>query len=208
MRACAIAAMLAALAGCGGSNDDSGAPRAAETNMVAVTAPTPSSSPSPLPAPTPSPSLAAAGDALSAEGWGPLRIGMTRAQIVAALGDDTAPGSAGGPDPAACDEFRPARAPAGMSVMVEDGVLTRISIGRAAKLRTGDGLGHGAALIAEPHQYQDPPARYLTVWKKGGGKGEVRDPAARGIRYVVGGGRKVETIHAGGPSIRYVEGCL
>lgn len=34
----------------------------------------------------------------------------------------------GGPDPEACDQFRPERAPEGMLLMVEDGRLTRISL--------------------------------------------------------------------------------
>ncbi|WP_262423623.1 hypothetical protein [Brevundimonas denitrificans] len=51
------------------------------------------------PAQTPDP------NALSAQGWGPLRIGMTRAEVVAALGEDANPDAVGGPDPESCDQF-------------------------------------------------------------------------------------------------------
>src|SRR5690606_9967730 len=53
-------------------------------------------------------------DVITADGWGPLRIGMTRDEVVAAAGDDANPDAVGGPDPQRCDQFRPARAPAGL----------------------------------------------------------------------------------------------
>lgn len=157
--------------------------------------------------------------ALTAEGYGPLRIGMTRAEIEAAMGEDSDPDSVGGPEPERCDQFRPARAPEGLLVMVEDGRLTRISLTRGARIETDRGLGLGAAaaavraaygpaLVAMPHEYQDPPAEYLTAWSLGRPAPDVADPAARGLRYEIGEDGKVETIHAGGPSIQYVEGCL
>lgn len=154
---------------------------------------------------------------LTAEGWDPLRIGMSRAEIEAALGADADPGSAGGPDPEACDQFRPTRAPQGMLVMVEDGRLTRISLMRDADiatdrgLRLGDGAtkvraAYGDSLVAAPHAYLSPKGGYLTAWARGGE--DVRDPAARGIRYEIGADDRVTAIHAGGPAIQYVEGCL
>ena len=62
------------------------------------------------------------------DGWGLLRIGMTRAEVVAAAGEDANPNAVGGPNPKECDEFRPARTPRGLLVMLEDGILTRISL--------------------------------------------------------------------------------
>lgn len=152
--------------------------------------------------------------ALTAEGWGPLRIGMTRDEITAALGPDANPGAVGGADPAQCDQYRPQRAPDGMLLMVEGGRLTRISLTRDSQVKTDRGLGlgatppevvsaYGAAIRSEPHKYEGPPANYLTVWTHGDGA----DPASRGIRYEVTGSGKVMLIHAGGPSITYVEGC-
>jgi hypothetical protein len=157
---------------------------------------------------------------LTAEGWGPLRIGMTLAEITAALGPDADPQAVGGAEPESCDQFRPQRAPQGMLLMVEAGRLTRISLIPQAKVKTDHGLGLGATaaqvraayggkLEATPHKYVDAPAEYLTVWAKGGvaADGAVPD-YSRGIQFVVDATGEVGTIHAGGPSILYVEGCL
>src|SRR3546814_978666 len=62
---------------------------------------------------------------LTAEGWGPLHVGMMLVEIMAAAGPDSDPDAVGGPEPESCDIFHPARAPAGLRVMVEDGRLTR-----------------------------------------------------------------------------------
>jgi hypothetical protein len=144
---------------------------------------------------------------------------MTRAEITAALGPDANPQAVGGPDPESCDQYRPARAPEGMLVMVEAGRLTRIDLIRNAPVRTARGLGlgataaqvrtaHGQSVSASPHKYVDKPAEYLTVWSRGGGSETTPPPAlSRGIRYEVDGSGRVARIHAGGPSILYVEGC-
>ncbi|WP_106511289.1 hypothetical protein [Allosphingosinicella deserti] len=156
---------------------------------------------------------------LAATGWGPLRIGMSVAEVVAALGPDSNSGAVGGPDPEACDQFHPARAPEGLLVMIEDGKLTRISLIDGATLRTDRGLGvgdskakvvstYGASADETPHKYEAAPAVYVTVWKAGGGTGDyVQNAAARGIVYEIGANGRVQAIHAGGPSIQYVEGC-
>jgi hypothetical protein len=156
---------------------------------------------------------------LTAEGWGPLRIGMTLAEVTAALGPDSDPDAVGGPEPESCDQFRPKRAPEGMLVMIEEGRLTRITVTDQAEVKTDRGLGpgipaaavraaYGSALQAAPHEYEDAPAEYLTIWSKGGGPADRVPPAnSRGIRYEVGSTGTVAMIHAGGPSITYVEGC-
>jgi hypothetical protein len=148
------------------------------------------------------------------DGWGPLRIGMTRAEVVAAAGEDANPSAVGGPNPDECDEFRPARTPRGLLVMLEAGVLTRISLSEGAGIRTASGVqvgdpaaavmaAHGAAAVATPHKYQEAPAGYIAVWRTA-----PPAPDARGIVYEIGGDARVMHIHAGGPSIEYVEGCL
>ncbi len=151
---------------------------------------------------------------LTAEGWGPVRIGMSRAQIVAAAGADANPNAVGGPDPESCDHFRPKSTPEGFLVMVERDTLTRITMSRNTSVKTDAGfaVGDSAAAIERhygtraevtPHKYVEAPARYITIWMRG------RPPAAsaRGIRYEIGNDGRVVHIHAGGPSIRYVEGC-
>src|SRR5687768_12819211 len=47
---------------------------------------------------------------ITPDGWGPLRIGMSRTEVVAAAGEDANPDAVGGPDSSSCDEFRPAGA--------------------------------------------------------------------------------------------------
>ena len=148
-------------------------------------------------------------DTLTAAGLGALRIGMSRADLVAAMGDSTAANA----DPAACEQFHPARAPAGVLVMLEGGKLTRISLIRDAAITTDAGLGLGATAAqvkaaygvrstSTPHKYVAAPAEYITVWTSGSG-----GPGSLGIAYEVGAEGKVTAIHAGGPAIRYVEGC-
>jgi len=179
----------------------------------------PPAEPAPAPAPAPPPPMVQPSmTVITAEGWGPLRIGMSRADVVTALGEDANPNAVGGPDPQSCDEFRPARAPESVLVMVENGVLTRISLIRPSDIKTDRGFGvgdtaasvktgYGAAATAVPHKYEAAPAEYITTWARGGGADYVQDPAARGLLYEVGGDGNVKAIRAGGPSIQYVEGC-
>lgn len=189
------------------------------TTAVLVLAACGAPEPEPAPEPSPTPAPQPAADVLTAQGFGPLRIGMTRAEVEAALGPDSNPGAIGGPDPASCDIFHPARAPQGMMVMVEDGVLTSIWLRSGSTLKTDRGFGVGDAATAikaaygplayvSPHKYAAAPAEYITTWSVGGTAGYVQDPTARGIAYHIGTEGRAEQVAAGGPSIQYVEGCL
>lgn len=151
---------------------------------------------------------------LTPDGWGPLRIGMSRADVVAAAGEDANPDAVGGPDPDRCDEFRPSNAPAGMLVMVESGILTRISVSRNPEIKTLDGFrvgDRGSSVLAEygsrarvdPHQYWEPPAKYITVWQQASAEAD-----RRGMRYEIDAAGEIVHFRAGGPSIEYVEGCV
>lgn len=158
---------------------------------------------------------------LTSDGLGPLRIGMTIAEITAAAGPDSEPNAPGGMEPESCDQFRPARAPAGVIVMVEQGRLTRISLDEGSRLatdrgiRVGDTAGrvraaYGTSLSEMPHEYVEAPAAYLTHWEgnvRPGAGGYVEDPAARGIRYETDEHKRVTVIHGGSTSIQFVEGC-
>lgn len=183
--------------------------------LVACNAPEETPAPAPAePAPgQPGPPVSAA-DKLTAQGYGPLRIGMTVAEIEAAMGPDSNPDAVGGPDPASCDMFHPARAPEGLLVMVEGGVLTSVRVSRNTAVETDRALNvgdsaaevkrvYGAAAEVSPHKYQAAPAEYVTVWSGP----DHASPAARGIRYEIGADGTVQMIAAGGPSIQYVEGC-
>jgi hypothetical protein len=200
------AASCLALAACGAPPAEEPAAPAGPTTPVAPAEPT-------------TPTAPAEGNALTATGLGPLRIGMTRAEVVAAWGEDANPGAVGGADPSQCDEFRPARAPEGTLVMIENDRLTRISLIRGSTLKSDRGFGLGAeaaavkaaygpAAVASPHKYSSAPAEYVTVWSPPtSGTAYVQDPNARGLVYEIGMDGRVTAIRGGGPSIQYVEGC-
>lgn len=200
--ACGVAAL--ALSACGAPTPD---------------APNPPAEPAPPAAPSAPTAPAPGANVLTAQGLGPLRIGMSRAEVVAAWGDDATPGTVGGADPAQCDEFQPARAPAGTLVMIENDRLTRISLIRGSSLKTDRGFGvgdeaaavkaaYGPAALASPHKYSSAPAEYVTVWTPPtSGTAYVQDPNARGLVYEIGMDGRVVAVRAGGPSIQYVEGC-
>jgi hypothetical protein len=80
---------------------------------------------------------------LTPQGLGPLHVGMTLAEVEAAMGPDANPGAVGGPDPESCDEFRPANAPEGVLVMIEQGRLARISLVDPTPIRTSAGFSVG-----------------------------------------------------------------
>lgn len=173
--------------------------------------------PAPAPPPVESPPgvPVSAADKLTAQGFGQLKIGMSRAEVEAAMGPDARPGAVGGPDPAACDLFHPRDAPAGVLAMVEGGVLTSVWLDPAATqvetdraLNIGDTAAevrrvYGDQVQAMPHKYEDAPAEYLLVWTTP----DHASPAARGLKYEIGRDGRIVRIAGGGPSIQYVEGC-
>lgn len=186
----------------------------AALSLAACGAPPPEPADAPAQAPAEPGAPVSAADKLTALGFGPLRIGMTRAEVEAALGPDADPEAIGGPDPASCDMFRPERAPEGLLVMVEDGVLTSVWLSRNTVVATdravniGDTAAevkslYGEAAEVEPHEYVDAPAEYIIVWSTA----DHDSPAARGLKYEIGTDGRVQTIAGGGPSIQYVEGC-
>ncbi|RAK68925.1 hypothetical protein DJ019_02620 [Phenylobacterium kunshanense] len=143
---------------------------------------------------------------LTPAGWGELRIGMSEAEAVRRFGLTLAPDD--GVNGPACRESR-LPGPSGLTVMTEDGKVTRLTLYDRGSLKTDRGLSvgstaaevrnaYGAALRATRHAYEDPPAAYLTYRVAKGGLG---------VRYEIGADRRVAAIHAG-RSIDYVEGCL
>ena len=144
---------------------------------------------------------------LTVDGLGPVRIGMTREQVEAALHTRLK----GEPieDEKACVELVPIGREQGLWFMFEDHKLTRISVGKPSRVTTPRGIGvdatadvvrraYARGLKAEPHKYEDHPAEYLTYWTA---------PGKRGVRFETDRKRRVQTIHAGTGSIQYVEGC-
>ncbi|WP_395645409.1 hypothetical protein [Terricaulis sp.] len=193
----ATAALAAVLAACG----QPATPTTTATETVTATTPVDS-------------------NAITSEGWGALRVGMTRADVTAAVGATATPGAVGGPDPQACDLFHPANAPTGLLVMIQQDRLTSITLRNNADLKTDRGFGigstaaeikaaYGASAMSEPHKYV-AGAEYITVWTSGAPASAgafVQDASARGIRYETDAQGRVTAVHAGGPSIQNVEGC-
>ena len=155
---------------------------------------------------------------LTPQGYGPLKIGMTQAEVDAAVGPP--PVNAAEAEPSECRQYHPPRAPEGLLVMTEKGVLTRLTAIKGSSVKTTDGAGvgddgealkarYGASARFSPHKYVEAPAGYLTTWP---GAGHllgtyVADTSARGLVFEIGQDGKVAFIHAGGPSIQYVGGC-
>lgn len=174
------------------------------------------------PATTETPEITAPVDAnaITSNGWNTLRVGMTRAEVTAAVGAQANPNTVGGADPQTCDLFHPANAPEGMLVMIQQDVLTSITLRNNTTLKTDRGFGvgstaaeikaaYGASAVSEPHKYVQG-AEYITVWTTGAPATPgtfVQDANARGVRYETDAQGVVTAVHAGGPSIQNVEGC-
>lgn len=145
---------------------------------------------------------------LTPAGWGPVRIGMTREQVAKALNTELA-GDAFDNEGSCIELFPAGEELKGTYFMFLDGKLSRISVVEAGKITTPRGIhvgstadevrtAYGKKLQAEPHQYLDLPAEYLTFWLK---------PEKSGVRFETDAARKVQTIHAGNDSIQLIEGC-
>lgn len=143
---------------------------------------------------------------LTPDGYGPVRIGMSRAEVSRALGTPLSPRADYEED--ACESGRIDALP-GVIFMFEDLRLTRISLFEESRARTPRGVGVGSTeadvrrlyrgLEEEEHTYVGAPGLYLTYWLV---------PGKRGVRFETNEHRVVTAIHAGGSSIRYIEGCL
>ena len=144
---------------------------------------------------------------LSAEGLGPIRIGMTESAVVHIVGsveDDRV--STG--DYQTCHEGTPKALP-NVSFMFERGLLSRIAVKGRRDLRTPDGIGigsperrlrqlYGRRITLAAANY-DVPGHSLLVWEK---------PGKRGVRFLTDANARVSLIYAGASSIEYIEGCL
>ena len=168
----------------------------------------PAEAPAPAaPSAPPPPAPAPAGPALTSKGLGPIRIGMTEAEIRAAVGDASLePPAAQASE--GCAQLRLRGDYPGVILMLEEGRLTRIDLDDRSSVRTDRGVGVGATVaevmaaypqaVSSPHKYVAAPAAYLTAWTT---------PDREGTVFEVGQEGRVVLIHAGGPSIQYVEGC-
>lgn len=145
---------------------------------------------------------------LTPDGYGPVRIGMTRAQVSAALRSPLE----GEPieDEESCIELTATRGHPQLAFLFQARRLSRISVAGAGPIRTQRGIGIGSTaaqirrayrprLEAEVHEYLGAPGEYITWWAR---------PNRRGLRFETDNNRRVDVIHAGDGSIRLIEGCL
>jgi len=143
---------------------------------------------------------------LTPDGLGPVKIGMTQAQVAKALGG-TLTGDAIESDDI-CVEKDSSKLP-GVGFMFEEKKLVRISLVPDSKIATLRGVRAGATaakirraypkgLLSEPNAYLERPAEYLTFWTVRGKKG---------VRFETDEKRQVYVIHAGTAAIQYIEGC-
>ena len=146
-----------------------------------------------------------AGD-LSAEGLGPIRIGM-RADVVRSILGDLIDVAEPNPNNPNCAEW--SIGGDGVSLLLHDDAVARISAHAPARVITTEGVGIGsiAAQVraAYPHaeresaEYTPDPGHELFVWTD-------RDNF-QGLRFEIAEDETVSAIHAGG-DLRNIEGCV
>lgn len=174
------------------------APPAPPPAQAPAASPAPTSIPSSAPSPTPSP-------VLTPQGYDTIRIGARPGEVGYDLRDE-------GTYDGACRIWTSTRLP-GLSVLVEDGVIRRVTLwaapDAASPIRTARGIAVGATeaevraayrpLGEEPHEYGGPPAKNL-YW------GEEGVPEA--LRFEMDEEGRVQALHAGeSPQLRYSESC-
>lgn len=139
------------------------------------------------------------------QGIGPVKIGMTIAQLNASLSEKFAlPAEK---DEQGCFYVSPHQHP-GVAFMVENGRLVRIDVDKpgiatAEGIQVGDSetrakTVYGSRLKVGPHAYNGPEGHYLTVRSEDG---------RYGMRFETDGA-KIETYYAGlFSAVQYIEGC-
>lgn len=183
--------------------------------------------PTPAPVETPSPNPAVAAPVqeasastepvLTADGYGPLTVGMTREAVVEALGGPANENAAS--EPFACEIFHPSNAPEGLYVLLQEDKLASVYLTESSTIETAEGLkvgdtaqavnaAYGDKVVKTPSKYLEAPAAYLTIWQSGNTSADwVDDQDARGIRFSTGTDETIQQITGGGPAIQLVEGC-
>lgn len=139
-------------------------------------------------------------------GIGPVRAGMTLAQLSAAAGETLRPEYEINDS---CDYVTPKFLPQGVSVLIVDDSVGRVDVTEKGVLtKEGVGVGdlesrvlslYGARAHVEPHKYTGPTGHYVIVEQPG-------DTLHRIVFET--DGRVVEMYRAGRrPAVDYIEGC-
>jgi hypothetical protein len=98
----------------------------------------------------------------------------------------------------------------GVYGILSDNKIERITLGQRSDVKLAEGIGVGATeadvkkwfagFQAEPHKYEDAPAKYLTAPNAQSG--------SSALRFEIGSNGKVAMIHVGiMPVLAYVEAC-
>lgn len=164
--------------------------------------------------------------AVTIEGRGPVRIGMTLDELNVATGSRFK-ASDFQDEESGCAMLEPEGFPSGVAVMLLDGAVARIDVYEAGVptyggLMVGSSAADisrvfGSAVNAQPHFYSGAPSQYLTVWTIAptgppDGRGESVDPfdvwiKTRGLRFETDDGGKITMFRGGSGAIEMVEGC-
>jgi hypothetical protein len=145
---------------------------------------------------------------LDAEGYGPVKTGMSVAQASEALGDDLKPEQSQNEDEAYCHYVYPDGISEGVGYMVEGDIITRVDVYRGDYLTdTGIKVGDSEEMVQKvykgkitetAHPYLGEEGKYLIV------------STIKGHRIIFETNRGVITSFRTGklPAVAYIEGCL
>lgn len=139
---------------------------------------------------------------LSAKAFGPVQIGMTRAQAEAALGTPLA--VAGDSDWKNCGYVRSDRVPRGARIMVEGGTIARVDVDSGAVATAmGARIGDTEARIQKLYpSVASTPAKYTP-----GRDLTVRPDSQSAIVFETDGSHVTRYRAGRFPPVGYVEGC-
>ncbi|HEU4799504.1 MAG TPA: hypothetical protein VFS94_02635 [Gemmatimonadales bacterium] len=142
-----------------------------------------------------------------ADGIGPIRAGMSIAEVSAAIGESLHVGYL---DFETCDYVTPSILPEGVSLMVIRDTVERVDVVDPSEVRTAAGAGigdpeasvvtrYGSAATVMPHKYTGPEGHYVVVTPPG-------DSLHRIVFETDG---VTVTMYRVGrtPAVGYVEGC-
>lgn len=139
-------------------------------------------------------------------GVGPVRAGMTIAQLSAAAGETLRPKYEFNET---CDYVTPKFLPKGVTIMILEDSVGRVDVNEKGVLtKEGAGVGdsesrvlqlYGARARVEPHHYTGPEGHYVIVQQPG-------DTLHR-IIFETDGARVLEYRVGRRPAVDYVEGC-
>jgi hypothetical protein len=146
---------------------------------------------------------AAGAQTLSQDGWGAYRIGMASGELPGPLFGQ---GLSEQPE---CDVRLVAGRP-DVKLLVEGGVLVRITVSGVSDILTDRGVGVGSresqvyaayTRVRSDGGFVDDGAPWQELYAQPNGRG------GRGLRFTLDGQGRVARIDAGGPAIEYRERC-